>query len=230
MNIFRQFFKKNKKQSNKSSEYLGKSTVTSDLNISYGNTVLLNSDIKSDFNDELNEKTEILNSNTLFDDADDFNINSATISLETEAKSILNQNNSNDADTILLNSNVDMFHSGDTVILNNNEVATKNNDFYNIKIFLLNPSTGDKHLITQSEYKIGSDESIVDLAILKPGISRHHASIFISDKQECYIVDNGSTNGTELEGVELQPFKRYLLESGALIMLANEIYQFYVEK
>lgn len=131
---------------------------------------------------------------------------------------------SND-DTAILNR--DMYHSGNTVVLNkaDNSRASKSLD----RFYLINPSTGEKVQINKKEFKIGSNGIDIDLVISSAGVSRHHASIYIEGENKYSIMDNGSTNGTEVEGIALEPFRKYQLENEALIMFANEVFQFYIE-
>lgn len=57
-------------------------------------------------------------------------------------------------------------------------------------------------------------------------VSRHHARI---DKRKggCYITDLGSTNGTSLGGIKLEPHRRELLSCGDEILFADRTYYYW---
>ena len=57
-------------------------------------------------------------------------------------------------------------------------------------------------------------------------VSRHHARI---DKRKggCYITDLGSTNGTSLGGIKLEPFRPELLSCGDEILFADRAYYYW---
>lgn len=61
--------------------------------------------------------------------------------------------------------------------------------------------------ITKPAFIIGKDSIISDYCIDNASISRNHASI-LCEANECYVVDNFSTNGTIVEGVRISPNER----------------------
>ena len=63
------------------------------------------------------------------------------------------------------------------------------------------------------------------LPLRYPVISRIHARLEQQDGQ-IYLVDCNSTNGTYLNGVRLEPNRRYPVQAGDEIMLADLKYLF----
>lgn len=135
--------------------------------------------------------------------------------------------------TVLLNEN--HFETSDeTVLLNStiveNPVESQNLSIEAIlnRIYLINPLSGDKVNINKQIFTIGSGNE-VDYRINKSSVSSNHASIFLKAANEFYIVDNSSTNGTQIEGVSIEPMRMVLIENGDLITFGEELYQFYIE-
>lgn len=235
MNLFKKLFSK-KKKVKETQENLIDEVDAENYDSAYGDTVILNTN-ESNAYEISNDKTVLLNYDQLVSENDDLDLHNVTVALQQDQfpEFMDQQVYHKDADkingeTVILNQNSDTFHSGDTVILNKGIIMNQKSNQFRSNSFLINPSTGEKVLISNTEFKIGSDESVVNLVISKEGISRHHASIFIDKNKDNYIVDNGSTNGTEIEGKALVPFKKYLLENGVLVMFANEVFQFFVEE
>lgn len=258
MNWFKKIFSK-KETANVENEIASQQPEIKSYDVSYGDTVLLNNQSEN-LSDDCIGKTVLLSNEVAVDEAiNDIDIIGLTATLDvsqdiqfednllknpivfenipSEAiteplKDIVNHNDidcGDNGDTVILTQNDSQYHAGDTVLLNKTRNQEKNNNKLPENLFLINPSTGEKFLISSLEYKIGSDKRFVDLVVAKEGISRHHATVFVEDGN-CYLVDNDSTNGTEIEGVLLDSFKKYPLENGVLITLANEIFQFYIEK
>lgn len=235
MNLFKKLFSKRKKVEETREDLIVQMNVNN-YDSAYGDTVMLNNNESCMNNNDSNDKTVLLNCDQSISENDDWDLQNMTVALNQEQSTEFEEPpecyqcaNQNNDDTVILSQNRDSFHAGDTVVLNKCAMVKKCNESCR-NSFLINPSTGEKFLISSGEYKIGNDETIVDLVISKQGISRHHASIFTDKNNDKYIVDNGSTNGTEIEGEELIPFKEYLLENGVLIMFANEVFQFFVEE
>lgn len=235
MNLFKKLFSK-KKKVEETQEILIDQMDAKNYDAAYGDTVILNINESNVYKDS-NDKTVLLNYDQLVSENDDLDLHNVTVALnqaqfpEFMEKQVYHQDADQISDdTVILNQNSDPFRSGDTVILNKGRTISEKCKEFRSNSFLINPSTGEKILISSTEFKIGNDENVVDLVVHKEGISRHHASIFVNENNDHYIVDNGSTNGTEIEGKELIPFKKYLLENGVLIMFANEVFQFFVEE
>ena len=58
-----------------------------------------------------------------------------------------------------------------------------------------------------------------------PTISRNHADI-IRKKNSYYVKDKGSLNHTFVDGKKLEADKPVKLESGSLLQLADEVFEF----
>lgn len=90
---------------------------------------------------------------------------------------------------------------------------------------LLNIISQEKIRITKTPFTIGSLQSGVDFYVPNPAVSRKHSQI-IFRKNEYYLVDNNSTNHTVLDGTMIEPEKAVKLYNGALIEMADELFQF----
>lgn len=60
-----------------------------------------------------------------------------------------------------------------------------------------------------------------EMVIPDSSISRYHASIKIDPKKRVYIVDNGSTNGTKVNGIKITPHQPVQIKKGHNIMLGD---------
>lgn len=90
---------------------------------------------------------------------------------------------------------------------------------------LLRASTGEIYQGKREECVIGTSDS-ADLRIAGVRtISRNHARIYASGG-EMWLEDLGSSNGTYLNGELLEPMKKYRLQNGDRITLANEEFSF----
>lgn len=242
MNIFKKFFSK----SSKTSDSFYDETQNYESNFDYsklGDTVILNENISQVRGN--NDKTVLLhNDYELQYNIVEFDTNPDTLAkgfldeeflqqgynilpVDDERINLEEASVDNNDDTVILTQNDKNFHFGDTVVLKRNNPSESSE--IPINFYIISPTTGLKKSISKREFKIGSDLEIVDLLCEGIGVSRHHATIFV-ENAGCFIVDNGSTNGTEVEGILLEPFKRYKLENGVLLMFANDVYQFYIEQ
>lgn len=135
--------------------------------------------------------------------------------------------------TVLLSGN--HFDISDETVLFNSIIEEKSVDLQKFsiesiinKIYLINPLSGEKININKLIFTIGSGNE-VDCTVNAPSVSGNHASVFLKAANEFYIVDNGSTNGTQVEGVSIEPMKMVSIENGDLITFGEELYQFYIE-
>lgn len=94
---------------------------------------------------------------------------------------------------------------------------------------LVRNSTGEKIAVEITPFSIGKDRQSVDYALDNDSVSRHHATIVFEDGNY-YIIDNGSTNGTMIEGVRLQPAEKAELGNGYIISIGNETFQALLER
>ena len=134
---------------------------------------------------------------------------------------LLSENNSDISDEIvLLNSTIEK-----------NPVELQNLSIKSIlnKIYLINPLSGEKINVNKQIFTIGSGNEM-DYTISKPSVSGNHAAVLLKSGNEFYVVDNVSTNGTQVEGVSIEPMKMVSVENGDLITFGKELYQFYIEE
>ncbi len=89
---------------------------------------------------------------------------------------------------------------------------------------LVRYSTGEHFPLSGSYLTLGKDPQNVDIFIQNDTVSRLHATITREDNTY-YIMDNKSTNGTTIEGVELQPYQKAELFDGAMLSFGNEYFQ-----
>ncbi len=101
------------------------------------------------------------------------------------------------------------------------------NDVYDL--YLLRISTGEKIHINKPAYSIGKDVGSMDYVLGNESVSRNHATIYL-EEGKFYLADNGSTNGTTLEGVRIGEGERVELEDGYIISLGNEVFQVFLER
>jgi hypothetical protein len=73
--------------------------------------------------------------------------------------------------------------------------------------------------------KVGRDPQFCDLALHDDFVSNPHFTIRLEQTQ-FYIIDEGSTNGTRLNGVPIAPQKRMLLQPDAIIEVGSTRLQF----
>lgn len=136
--------------------------------------------------------------------------------------------------TVLLSEN-DSDISDETVLLKSiieeKPVDLQNHSIKSIlnKIYLINPLSGEQVNVNKQIFTIGSGNEM-DYTISKSSVSGNHAAILLKTGDEFYIVDNGSTNGTQVEGVSIEPMKMVSIENGDLITFGEELYQFYIEE
>ncbi len=93
-------------------------------------------------------------------------------------------------------------------------------------VYLLRKRTGEKITIHKDIFKLGKDATCVDYVVDdNPTISRNHADI-IRKKNSYYVKDKGSLNHTFVDGKKLEADKPVKLESGSLLQLADEVFEF----
>lgn len=96
-------------------------------------------------------------------------------------------------------------------------------------LFLLRVGTGERIHINKTEYSIGKDIHSMDYILGNQSVSRNHATIY-REGNEFYLADNGSTNGTTIEGIRVQAGERAELSDGDIISLGNEVFQVLLER
>lgn len=83
-----------------------------------------------------------------------------------------------------------------------------------------------KQVIDNTPFLIGKDQSKVNMCINNNVISRIHAKI-IYKNNEYYILDMDSKNGTFVNGNKISSKEERILQSGAIIRIANTEISFY---
>jgi pSer/pThr/pTyr-binding forkhead associated (FHA) protein len=95
--------------------------------------------------------------------------------------------------------------------------------------YLVRKNTGEKIIVNRNIFKMGKDKTYVDYCISdNPTISRTHADI-IKKPNGYYVKDMDSLNHTFLDGVKLEKNEPKKLESGCLIQLANEVFEWHCD-
>lgn len=112
-----------------------------------------------------------------------------------------------------------------TTLLSENEDIPKTAD----QAFLSNIISREKVKISKTPFTIGSANVGVDFYVSNPAVSRKHSKI-IFNKNEYFIIDNNSTNHTIIDGTVIEPNKAVKLYNGALIELADELFEFNIIK
>lgn len=107
----------------------------------------------------------------------------------------------------------------DTVVLVNTQINT-------FKPYLIRCSNQEKILLTKPVFHIGKERSYVDYCISgNTTVSRSHADI-IQKGDQCYIVDNNSTNHTFVNEEMIPSNTEVPLTHGMKIRLSNEEFEF----
>lgn len=109
------------------------------------------------------------------------------------------------------------YNSGNTVLLDTSES--------NQNARLVVNSTGQEYEINKETFYIGSDTVDCDCVLPSGFVSKRQVTI----KKEIgayFAIDNGSTNGTMLNGEKMIPGMRYQLNNDDRLILANEIIDF----
>jgi len=112
---------------------------------------------------------------------------------------------------------------GETVFFNSEEPKMT------VTAFLIRNKTGEQIQISKTFFTIGKICGNVDYSVEdNPCISKHHASL-IFEGDSCFLMDNGSTNQTYVEGSAITPYEKVELDNGALFTLGNENFQVFME-
>lgn len=78
---------------------------------------------------------------------------------------------------------------------------------------------GQRHPVNKPSFVIGRGKQRVDLTIHDPNVSRQHAMIEVQEGRY-YLVDLGSTNGTEVNGQRVQ--RREIAEGDVIKICDHE--------
>lgn len=91
---------------------------------------------------------------------------------------------------------------------------------------LIRKKTGERITVTKAVFKIGKERRKVDYCISdNTNVSRTHADIIFRDGS-FYIVDNGATNGTTVNGASIAPGQQRKIANNDTIKFADEEFQF----
>lgn len=124
------------------------------------------------------------------------------------------------------------FSECETTVLSNlqapyeDEILTKEGLY---ELYLLRVSSGEQIHINKPIYSIGKDVSSMDYVLGNASVSRNHATIY-SEGEKFFLMDNGSTNGSALEGVRIKEGEKVELENGNIVSLGNEVFQVLLER
>lgn len=92
--------------------------------------------------------------------------------------------------------------------------------------YIIRNLTGEKIYVNKNEFLIGKGTGN-DYVLDTPSVSRKHAKI-IRKQDGYYVIDNGSTNGTTIEGIKIQPNEEVMVYDGALVSFGNENLQIFI--
>ncbi len=123
---------------------------------------------------------------------------------------------------------------GETVVVNNHQVGLQPGITGQIGTkpipHLVRKNTGEIINITKPEFSIGKSKTKADYAIENnTAISRVHCIVVQKDGVN-YIKDNGSTNHTFINGIQLEPGKEVLLKNKTIIRMGDEEFTFLLRK
>lgn len=95
------------------------------------------------------------------------------------------------------------------------------------KRVLIDKKTGERIEITGKDYTIGRNSSESDYSIQDISIGRIHA--FIRQEGEIsYLIDNGSINGTFINGLRIKPHEYYEIKDGDELIISRLSYYYYI--
>lgn len=81
--------------------------------------------------------------------------------------------------------------------------------------------TGESRLITAKPFSVGRSKKDVDFKIDNTNLTRVHCFIHLEEKG-VVLVDNGSLNGTFVNGIKCEPRKEYIIHKDDILYLADE--------
>ncbi len=132
-------------------------------------------------------------------------------------------NSDSEGETTLFSAQPDTSNEGETTLFSVQQDEKKED-----LIFLRN-STGERVYIYKTPFVFGKDPNRADFVLENRSASRVHATINYQNG-EYYITDNGSTNGTIVEGSRLAPNKLEAIDNASLISFGTETFQAIIER
>lgn len=142
---------------------------------------------------------------------------------EYNETTLLSENNTDDEsyyETTLLSGGNDEF---ETTLLSENLTLPGGAP----KAYIQNIISQKKADINKTTFIIGSASMGVDFYVNNSAVSRKHSKI-IFQNGKYYLIDNQSTNHTVLDGIIIEPEKPVQLYNGALIEMADELFEFHI--
>lgn len=120
------------------------------------------------------------------------------------------------------------YKNPETSVLGNEDMISQrysNTQIHN-NAFLIRKRTGEEILINKNRFFVGKDEECVDYKIkYNANISRRHA-VIRKISGNFYIQDMDTTNGTYVNGVRLRDQEEQMLQTGDIILMADEEFEF----
>lgn len=99
-----------------------------------------------------------------------------------------------------------------------------------LNYYLVRTKTDELIGFQTNEITIGRSETMCQYVIHNNStVGRCHAKV-ISDGKSCKLIDNGSVNGTCLNGQRLEPGKEYILHNNDQILLSNEAFSVHIKQ
>lgn len=96
------------------------------------------------------------------------------------------------------------------------------------KAYLIRKKNGEKISISGVSFKIGKERRRVNYCVSdNTSVSRVHCEI-IRKGADYYIIDQGATNFTFVNGVQLSPHKETILSDSSVVKLADEEFEFHL--
>lgn len=106
-------------------------------------------------------------------------------------------------------------------------VLLANNDF-DKTAFFIRFINSQAIYITKNYFTIGSSADMDYVITGNSLISKYHATVVI-ENNKFYLIDNNSTNKVYVDGREAIPFEKNEIFTGSRVVLANEIFDFYIK-
>ena len=96
------------------------------------------------------------------------------------------------------------------------------------KAYLIRKKNGEKISISSQNFKIGKERRRVNYCVSdNTSVSRVHCEI-VKKGADYYIVDQGATNFTFVNGVQLSPHKETILTDKSVVKLSDEEFEFHL--
>ncbi len=108
------------------------------------------------------------------------------------------------------------------------EAACGDDESY-LTAYIIRLADGSEVMIDREKFVMGSDVSCDYVITNNDHISRRH-SVILFENDSFFITDLGSTNGTYLNDITIEPDLLYPLESGTKLRLADEYFEFEIRE